>query len=241
MDNQKEEYRTFGTITHRGDLHGEIAACLAYCESDRFPIPHFAPYFVECLGAIHAWCADGREPRYSERGTMRMGWVISQEFDQAGVPRVGEWRDMSARIRAVGNYFQYWPTDEQIAQRVQFMLPQVMKNRRAPSAAEVRAGVARIEAALRASGHWAALPIAPAKLESNQLTAPERLQFVILPEIQRLVASGDPLPEQMDLCYFANSLAPERALWPVMYAISELDELFFTLAYGGDNVWHQEH
>jgi uncharacterized protein YqcC (DUF446 family) len=225
----------WGVIQRRSDFWPTLAASIEYCEGPQFPVPYFAQSCSRSLRAILAWCANGREPRYPERGTIRMGWVIGREMDDAGLPRAGEWADMADRLIGLTNYFEWWPTDEQIARRARFHTMSAMAQPRTPSADEIRATLWSLETALRTAGHWSNDCPEPARLAGSELTPVEMMQFGVMPELHRILSGAEPPPRVVGspshAVYLANRMAAQPELWPVMYALSDRDHLFFTPAW----------
>lgn len=225
-------HSAYRNITTPEEFSREVDACLEYVTSPRFPIPPFSRYFSDELRAMRAFTADGRAPLVAERQVFRLGWVISREFDEGGVPIEGEWREMRSRLHGVSNFFAAWPTQEQVLRGDKFAPGIHLREPKHPTHGEVAAALDRIVDEMQRVGLWSDAPIEPAKLSfkeafaSDTMTGPEWLQFIFIPSVRQKISQGLNLPGKSNVSFIAKDLAADERHWPLMWRIGEFDDLF---------------
>jgi uncharacterized protein YqcC (DUF446 family) len=64
------------------------------------------------------------------------------------------------------------------------------------------------------------------ELRLDTMTLTQWIRWVLLPYLEGIVLAASPIPRSSTLCTLAMELAHDETLWPVLYALGSLDDLF---------------
>jgi len=217
---------SFGPLNSFADFFAGLDASLAYVRSVAFWYVPLRGTLLEELSAIRAWTFDGRVPLLAERSAVYFPHTLYRAREDM---RITEPPDDLAQIELaseVVGLFMMWPESEELLRHGD---AGVVSSARSPDPGEFLVVIGRIEAALAPLA--AVWPLAPAfnsrqPLMRDTMSTAQWARWVLLPRLKDVVKGVEAPPERSQLATLARGLALDEAMWPLLYALGELDELF---------------
>jgi uncharacterized protein YqcC (DUF446 family) len=221
--------RSFGTINSRAEFFGALDTCLAYARSPDFWLPNFGLVVRRQLNAIRAWSAKDRTPLFAERAAIDINRGIYFMREDLREEEPPEFHEKIELTRFTAWYFASWPASDDAARTAFFR--GAISAPRVPERSEIERVARVIASALDACRAHEPRPPEEAfksekSLARDTMTVTQWVRWVLLPRLEGIVLGAAPIPPSSQLCTFVMDLADDETLWPVLYALGSLDDLF---------------
>jgi uncharacterized protein YqcC (DUF446 family) len=222
--------RSFGPIDTRADFFAALGRALAHAEGASFWFRPLQRTVRLQLRAMVAWTDHGRTPLLSERTAVDLGWSIARAREEVEGHEPAEWIAAIEETSRVSWYFECWPETDELARTERFRGS--LSYPRTPTVEELRAAAAAIYTELVGTGRVDTFRPpdeafqSKAPLFSDRMPTTSWVQWVLLPRLEAMVKGEAPIPPKSQLCKLCMPLAEDRALWPLLYALGALDDLF---------------
>ena len=220
---------SFGGLNSFADFFAGLDASLVYVRSASFWYGPLREPLLEELSAIRAWTFAGRKPRWAERDASAFPHVLYRAREDM---REEEPPDDCAQIELASRVtwlFQNWPESEELLRRGHHLGSATAP--RSPALSEFPPVVEGIRVALAPLTSASVSPPASAfaskqPMRRDTMSTPQWVRWVLLPRLEDVMKGVVPVPANSQLMMLARGLALDEAMWPLLYALGGLDELF---------------